>query len=158
MTADRVRFALSAAEVRQLRTLLHEFVGLLRDPDEALDHALAPSTYPDDQEADAAFRAATTGDLRRRREQDADRVLTDLAGGGSPGSAGSGRGARTMIVDREGAAAWMRTLTALRLALATRLGEHGGDDPEPDPDDAGHVVYEWLGYRLDALVRAVDDG
>jgi hypothetical protein len=154
MTADRIRFTLSAAEIRQLGTLVEEFVGLLREPDAALARSLAPSAYPDDHEADAAFRAATSDDLRRRREQDADRVLADLAGAGDPGRARSGRGTRALIIDPEGAAAWMRTLAALRRALATRLDELGADGL--DPDDAAHLVYEWLGYRLDALVRAVE--
>ncbi len=154
MTADLIRITLAPAEIRQLRALLHEFVALLRDPDEGLPDALVPSAYPDDHDADAAFRAATAGDLLRRREQDAHRVLDDLAAGREPGRAGAGRGTRAIDMDHDGATAWMRTLTALRLALATRLAARGEENP--DPDDAGNAVYEWLGYRLDVLVRALD--
>lgn len=152
MTADRVRFPLAAAEIRQLRTLVEEFVGLLRQPDGAPARPPAPSAYPDDPEADAAFRWATADDLRRRREQDAERVLADLATAGGSVRTGPGRDARMLTVDPDGAASWMRTLTALRLALAARTD---GRD-EPHPDDAPRLVYEWLGYRLDTLVRAVD--
>lgn len=150
MTAHSIRLALSAAEIRQLRTLVHEFTGLLREHDGA---PAAPSAYPGDREADAAFRSATADDLLRRREQDADRVLADLALAGGAGRGGPGHGTRMMTVDPDGAASWMRTLTALRLALAARID---GDPDEPGPDDAARLVYEWLGYRLDTLVRAVD--
>lgn len=150
VTDDLVRITLAGAEIRQLRMLLDEFVALLREPDEGFARSLAPSAYPDDQDADAAFRAATAGDLRRRREQDADRVLDDLIAAGGPGRWGT----RTIDIDPDGANAWMRTLAAVRLALATRLV--AGAEERPAPNDDGRAVYEWLGYRLDTLMRALD--
>ena len=50
------------------------------------------------------------------------------------------------------AAAWLRTLAALRLVLASRLGIRTEDDH--DPEDPRFGVYDWLGYRLELLVRA----
>ena len=50
----------------------------------------------------------------------------------------------------------MRTLTAIRLVIASRLGIEDEDDR--DEDDPRFGVYDWLGYRLEGLhagVRAV---
>ena len=53
------------------------------------------------------------------------------------------------------ARAWLRTLAAIRLVLASRLGIEVAEDH--DPDDPRFGIYDWLGYRLDGLVAAVDD-
>ncbi|MDQ1121985.1 hypothetical protein QE412_000558 [Microbacterium trichothecenolyticum] len=54
------------------------------------------------------------------------------------------------------ALAWMRTLSAVRLVLASRLGIQTEDDHQPDDPRFG--VYDWIGYRLDGLVAALDRG
>ena len=60
------------------------------------------------------------------------------------------------------APSWLRTLSALRLSLATRLDivneeslerlETLGDD---DPDAFGYEIYEWLGFVMETLLRVV---
>ena len=50
--------------------------------------------------------------------------------------------------------AWMRTLAAIRLVLAERLGIAGPEDH--DESDPRFGIYDWLGYRLHGLVTAVD--
>ena len=52
------------------------------------------------------------------------------------------------------AQAWMRTLSAVRLVLATRLGIQTEDDHKPDDPRFG--VYDWIGYRLEGLITALD--
>ncbi len=57
-------------------------------------------------------------------------------------------------LDPEDLQAWLRTLAAIRLVLATRLGIKTEDDH--DEDDPRFGIYDWLGYRLDGLVRAAE--
>lgn len=59
-----------------------------------------------------------------------------------------------ITLDPETAQAWLRTLAAVRLVLATRLGVVEEDDHEHDDPRFG--VYDWIGYRLDGLVAALD--
>ena len=58
-------------------------------------------------------------------------------------------------LDPEDLQAWLRTLAALRLVLASRLGITTEDDH--DGDDPRFGIYDWLGFRLDGLVRAADE-
>ena len=55
----------------------------------------------------------------------------------------------------------MRTLAAVRLVVASRLGiETEDDDAEAradDDEDGRFGVYDWLGFRLDGIVQALDD-
>jgi hypothetical protein len=46
----------------------------------------------------------------------------------------------------------LRTIAAVRLILASRLGI-ASDDDRP-VDDPRYGVYEWLAYRLDQLIEA----
>ena len=85
-------------------------------------------------------------------------MLRTLTVHGRPLNAAALRGDVTTVLnvtlDHDGAAAWLRTLTALRLVLASRLGiAHEDDHDEADPRFG---IYDWLGYRLDSLVRALD--
>jgi len=57
------------------------------------------------------------------------------------------------VLARADAHAWLRTLAAVRLVLATRLGI--GDADEHLDGDPRFGIYDWLGYRLDGLVRAM---
>ena len=51
--------------------------------------------------------------------------------------------------------ALLRTLAAIRLVLASRLGVD--DEDTHDNDDPRFGIYDWLGYRLDALLTALDE-
>lgn len=51
--------------------------------------------------------------------------------------------------------AWLRTLTSVRLVMATRLGIV--DDDDERPDDPRFGVYDWLGFRLEGLLQALED-
>lgn len=159
--AEDVLLELSRLEAVHLRGLVNQFVDLLTgSPDAATDPAisrLVPSAYPDDESAAAQFRSATQPELLRRRTHDAAAVLADLAIAGdvTDPQALSDSAARTeftLTLDRGRTASWMRTLAAVRLVLASRLGITSEDDH--DPDDPRFGVYEWLGYRLDQLTRA----
>jgi hypothetical protein len=152
---------LTRIEAVNLRGLVDQFVELLSDsPDAATDPAVArlvPSAYPEDAEADAQFRDTTQSELLRRRTNEAALVLADLASAGHADDLDSSAPAEALAefevrLDEEAAGAWLRTLAAVRLVLASRLDIRSEDDH--DPDDPRYGVYEWLGYRLDGLVRA----
>ena len=94
----------------------------------------------------------TRADLLRRRAHDARIVLDDLA--------------RVERVEDELAPvdvslegdhieSWLRTLAAVRLVIASRLGIVQDDD-DHDPEDPRYGVYDWLGYRLEGLVQAAE--
>lgn len=151
---------LSLAEVSQLAALVAQFAELLDESrpseDPALDR-LAPDAYPDDADASAEFHRLTRGDLLSRRADDAGAVRRSLDESGAvrdPSELDDDTAAQTAIVtlDHAEATSWMRTLTAVRLVLASRLGiehdEHATDDPRA-------VVYDWLGMLLEGVVAAV---
>ena len=65
--------------------------------------------------------------------------------------------ARAFVVELDdlSVSAWLRTLTSVRLVMATRLGIV--DDDDERPDDPRFGVYDWLGFRLEGLLQALED-
>lgn len=163
MSAPAALLVLTRLEAAHLTALTLQFSELVsgavppaHDPAVA---RLVPDAYQDDPAAAQEFRALTEGDLLRRRADDAARVLASLRSDGElldptrldPDDATA---EYAVALDAEHAGAWLRTLSALRLVLASRLGIE--DETDGDPDDPRFSIYEWLGYRLDGLVRALE--
>jgi hypothetical protein len=149
----RLEAAHLAGLVAQFRELLQESARDDRDP--ALSR-LAPDAY-DDADAAREFRDLTRGDLLDRRAADAELVLASLSGAADLPEDPEDPALLEQIaipLDGEAARAWMRTLAAVRLVLATRLGIAEADDH--DPEDPRFGIYDWIGYRLDVLVGALD--
>lgn len=163
-TDNTLILTLSRLEARHLADLVAQFVMLLTESD-ATDPAvqrLTPSAYPDDRHADAEFRHATGGDLLSRRQADAELMLSALAPAFAEGEESSTATIEEMSKDLltvplagDAGWAWLRTLTAVRLVIASRLGIDTDDDH--DPDDERFAVYDWLGYRLDGIVQTLND-
>ncbi|SFI29058.1 MULTISPECIES: DUF2017 family protein [Microbacterium] len=162
MTVPGVALELTAIEVAHLTSLVEQFSALVTEQEsDAGDPAIArlvPDAYAD---ADAAreFRALTESDLLQRRAADAGLVLATLLRDGAPLrpeelDAVSAEAVVSIPLDGERLSAWLRTLTALRLVLATRLGIR--TEADGDVDDPRYGVYEWLGYRLEGLLQAID--
>ncbi|MBS1906391.1 MAG: DUF2017 family protein [Actinobacteria bacterium] len=153
MTGSGIRLPMQAVEAQHLADLVAQFLDLLRDTDIGDDTALnrlTPAVYPGDAEASAEFADATRADLLDRRAADARMVQAGLDAFGEEHDPTGELLLGTSEVD-----AWLRTLTALRLVIASRLGIDL--DPAPDPEDPRLGVYEWLGYRLELLVEAADE-
>jgi hypothetical protein len=147
-------------EAAHLNGLVEQFADLLvasagedvRGGDPAVAR-LVPDAYRDDADAAREFRSVTEDDLLSRRSADARLVQDTL--GDQPDAAGIDEAVLTEMItvtlDPHEVRAWLRTLAALRLVLATRLGiaeeDHHDDDPR-------FGIYDWLGFRLDGLVRA----
>ena len=115
---------------------------------------LFPDAYPHDATAASDFRRFTERDLRGKKVDDARVVLRDLAA--------TGGGGRDLRVDPADAEAWLRTLTSVRLAVATRLGitdaesaEELADLPDEDPRAYMMSVYDWLGFAQETLVATL---
>ncbi|SEB81709.1 DUF2017 family protein [Microbacterium hydrocarbonoxydans] len=160
MTETPVQLKMARVEGAQLAQLvddLRELVGADRDPSDPAIGRLVPDAYPQDEDAAQAFRDATREDLLDRRAHDADVVraaLAALRGDLASMSQEEAFAEHEIAIPLPDIDAWLRTLTALRLIIASRLGIE--DDDDRDEDDARYGVYDWLGYRLELLIDAAD--
>ena len=160
MSEPTVVLELSRIEAAHLAGLVRQFDDLLRasardNGDPALAR-LAPVAYDDDAAAQE-FRQLTRNDLLDRRSADADAVLASLHDAAQVPDDPEDPALLEAVeirLDLPTAHAWLRTLAAVRLVLATRLGIADADDHDPDDDRYG--IYDWVGYRLDGLVAALD--
>ena len=146
---------------------LAAFVGLgaggpLPTPDDPVVARLLPDAYPDDESEAADFRRYTEPGLRDRKVANASVVIASLGEtAGEPDDADPGGVGVDVEVDADGVDAWLRCLTDLRLALATRLGVEQDDEdrwaglPDDDPGKAMHDVYDWLGFVQETLLRTL---
>lgn len=161
MTERTIVLELARIEGAHLADLVNQFDRLLAESDVVGDPALrrlVPDAYAD-PEAAREFRSLTERELLARRSEDATVVLASLAAIGElPEDPEDPRlvEAVELRLDPDEARAWLRTLSAVRLVLATRLDISDEDDHHPEDPRFG--IYDWLGYRLDGLVRAVDGG
>lgn len=178
--------ALSPYEVELLTSLVHQVMELVSDgepdgfatPDPSIDpfEALAadlqadpdepevsddpvlrrlfPNAYPHDADASSDFRRFTERGLRTTKVTDAAVVLADLAA--------TADGGVDLRVRPEHVEAWLRTLTSVRLAVATRLGITDADSADQlsqldDADPRSYMVsvYDWLGFAQETMVGAL---
>lgn len=160
MTERIVVLELARLEAAHLAGLVRQFAELLDDPgegDPAIER-LVPAAYEDEDDA-REFRELTEAGLLERRRTDAEAMLTTLHTilGPLPDDPADPAlvEAVTIPLDAAAAQSWLRTLAAVRLVLASRLGIERPEDH--DPDDPRFGIYEWLGFRLDGLVQALDD-
>ncbi len=157
---DRITLLpLARIEGAHLAHLIDEFRGLLASSNPQTDPAIArlvPDAYPEDPEASAAFAEGTRADLLSRRERDAAVVRTALEPFLTPPESDDDALAPLDVVIPDAEFdAWLRTLSAIRLVMASRLGI--GEEDHHDPEDPRYGVYDWLGFRLDGLISASED-
>ncbi len=122
--------------------------------DDPVLRRLFPNAYPHDAAASSDFRRFTERDLRSRKVADAQVVLAALAR--------TEQGTQDLRIDPAEGEAWLRTLTSVRLAVATRLGitdaesaEELGDLSDEDPRSFMVSVYDWLGFAQETLIAAL---
>lgn len=178
--ALRARLDLDEAELLdqltgQLIELLQSHSGTALDPDPLFanlevggsdelpdDPALArlfPDAYEEEGES-ADFRRVSEQGLLNRKLHDAMTVVTELGlGAGPPAELASDDDEVLVEVSITDTTfpAWVRTLTALRLAIAARIGIIDEADHVrllADEEARGTVlVYDWLGAILDSMLR-----
>lgn len=182
--SKRIHATFSGFEADLLRSLAAQLVELLRneaatpgsvDPLEAMldfsgpttapeDPVLArlfPTAYEGDEESAAEFRRFTEGSLRDGKARAAAQLIDALEDAGLPNDLGDEEITIDVELELPEAESWMRSLTDLRLALATRLGVDHDDEeywaslPDDDPRAQAHHIYDWLGYLQETLVRAL---
>ncbi|MFJ4039034.1 DUF2017 family protein [Microbacterium sp. NPDC090007] len=158
MSERIVVLEISGLEALHLAGIVGQFRDLLVDSRSDSDPAvqrLLPDAYPDDAASSREFRRLTGGDLLGRRGEDAETVLRTLGSdGGGPDPESDPDATIAVALGETEALAWMRTLAAVRLVLAERLGIRTDDDHQPEDPRFG--VYDWIGYRLDGLMTALD--
>ena len=134
--------------------------GLEVDPDEPevpedpVLRRLFPNAYPHDAAASSDFRRFTERGLRTTKVTDARTVLDDLAA--------TEEGDVDLRVRPDHVEAWLRTLTSVRLAVATRLGVTDAESADQlsqldDSDPRSYMVsvYDWLGFAQETMVGAL---
>ena len=131
-------------------------------PDDPVLARLLPDAYREDEEAAADFRRYTEATLRAEKVANARLLLATLREGGYEAGEDEPGSQRVEVeLDTRQVQAWLRCLTDMRLALATRLGVTEDDEefwdelPEDDPRAVMHEVYGWLGYVQESLVQAL---
>ncbi|EQM74410.1 DUF2017 family protein [Microbacterium maritypicum] len=158
MTRDAVIVTITGIEELHLAKLVDDFIELLATSREVGDPAidrLTPTPYPDDADSAADFAESTRDDLLDRRLADARRTRGSLGDvTGDDLAEAEALRTRETTVPVEDVDAWLRTLTAIRLVIATRLGI---TTDEQTATDGRHDVYDWLGYRLELLIQAADE-
>jgi Domain of unknown function (DUF2017) len=140
-------------------------------PEDPVLRRLLPDAYRDDEEGASDFRRFTERGLREGKAHNAQVVIESLISGGmaepvaADAEADSGGTAQPVVeveLTAEAAQSWLRALTDIRLALATRLGIEQDDEErwaslaEDDPASYVHDIYDWLGFVQETLVQAVD--
>jgi len=147
-------------EVDPFEALL-DFSGPISVPEDPVLARLLPSAYREDEDAAAEFRRFTESELRTSKAGSAATVVAVLEDAGLPAP---GRDSSGLVIDvelgTEEVLAFLKALTDMRLAVATRLDLQEGDEdfweslPEDDPRSHMHDIYEWLGYLQETLVGA----
>jgi hypothetical protein len=111
---------------------------------------LLPDAYPGDLEKSAEFRRFTVDDLANRKVANARQMAEALV------AAAEATHPTKVQIDEQAAQAWIRSLTDIRLTIASRLGiERDGDEPTDDPDLLN--LYDWLGFVQGSLIDVVDE-
>jgi Domain of unknown function (DUF2017) len=153
--------AVPTTEVDPFEALL-DFSGPTREPEDPVLARLFPSAYRDDDEAAGEFRRYTETQLRTGKADTAGTVIDMLEEAGLPPELDEDGLTIDIELDQSEALAWMKTITDMRLALATRLGIEEGDEemwdelPEDDPRTHVHDIYDWLAFLQETLVRSLE--
>ena len=138
-----------AGVVAGLASQVAQLIDERPDSDPAVQRLL-PDAYRDDPDAQAEYRAMTEADLASRKVANARLIAATLAPGDWP---------REVELDEGGAMRWMRSLTDIRLVLASRIGIRDDGEAQDDTSETGLALreaYDVLGALQESLVRAVD--
>ena len=178
---DGTRLKLTSEEVMILTSMVEQVAGLLEgdatppssgpsddpfalwqaelapppdlDRDDPVIARLFPDAYPHDEHASDEFRRLTQARQRQTRLTNAGTVLAGLRA--------CHGGQQAVVVPEADLAAWLTTLTSVRLSLAVRLEIDTEADrervealPESDPRWFAYRVYEWIAYIQETLLAS----
>ncbi|OYN94278.1 hypothetical protein CGZ96_18105 [Enemella evansiae] len=112
---------------------------------------LFPNPYPHDPQAASEHRRYSEGELRRRKLGDLEVLREALR-------------QRPVLIPAAQVPAWLKSLNALRLVLASRLGVDDEESmeelqhlPDDDPRSVLAAVMDWLAYLQGVLIELTDD-
>ena len=143
----RYEITLDPSILDVVRNLLGQLDQLLDEaPDDPSMRRLAPTAYPDDAQADAAYQLLAGEELRASRHAAIARVLESLD---------------APALTEDDLWAWMQALNAVRLVVGTRLDirddDHGPDERGSDPSEASlWSVYDLMTALQHEVVEALD--
>lgn len=150
--AEGVVVELEDDELELLARLTGEMKMLL-EADIPREDQVLRRLFPDaheDPEEERSYRRLVGPDLEKSKLESLEAMRASL----DPSRAGR--------LSFEEAAAWLRVLTDLRLAIGTRLGateEKMAADVDPDhPDAAAYSVLHWLGWVQESMLYALPPG
>jgi len=152
--------AVPTTAVDPLEAML-DFSGPTTVPEDPVLARLFPSAYRDDEEAAGEFRRFTETEMRGGKAGNAAAVIDTLEEAGLPTELDENGIVIDVELDHDQAIVWMKAVTDMRLALASRLEIEEGDEafwdslPEDDPRAHVHDIYDWLAYLQETLVTAV---
>lgn len=143
-----------------------EIGGTEETPDDPALARLLPDAFSDPDDA-AGFRRVTEQGLINRKLQDALRVIAELSISPSEVTVASedddylNDGVSVAVnITAESLPTWARTVTALRLAMAARIGlEREADHDRLIDEEATRgtvLVYDWLAALLEAVLALGD--
>lgn len=151
---DPVEAQLLSQLVGQIEALLDSTRDAIPDtPRDAALLRLLPDAYPGDREASAEFRRFTAAGLADNKMRNAKFVTHDLA------AACASENQTELSLDGTSVQSWLRSLTDVRLVLASRLGIETDDvvtTPQSDEELMLVDVYDWLGWVQGSLVHALE--
>jgi hypothetical protein len=148
-TGEMVTASFTALEIELLEDLASQVVDLLDDapPGDPAVARLLPDAYREDEEAAEEFRRFTEQGLTDRKIANARVVIRSLEAGGE------------VELDAPGQQAWLRTLSDIRLIIASRLGIETDDDHgrnESDDDLMMRDIYDWLASVQGSLIESLE--
>lgn len=125
-----------------------------QEPEELEDPALQrlfPNPYPHDAQAASDYRRYAETDSRRRKIDDAETISRALAAG------------PPVRVPLPEVGTWLKTLNALRLVLASRLGIDDAEAmaelqalPDDDPRVMVAAIMDWLAYLQGIMIELTE--
>ena len=121
-------------------------------PEDEVLLRLLPNAYADESAA-SEFRRYTESTLRDKKRAHSMAIRSNLINAGD----------QPIVLDHEGANAWLGGLNDIRLALGVRLKiedsqqEHLELLKPDDPLRAVYAVYTWLGWLQESLIQALMD-
>jgi hypothetical protein len=154
--------AVPSTDLDPFESLL-DFTGPTTAPDDPVLARLFPAAYRDDEEAAGEFRRFTETELRTGKAASAGAVIDALEEAGLPSEVDEIGLMIDVELDTDGAVTWMKAITDMRLALATRLEVEDDDEefweslPDDDPRVHVHDIYDWLAFLQETLVHAVSE-
>lgn len=152
--------AVPTTEADPLEAML-DFTGPTTAPDDPVLARLFPTAYRNDEEAAGEFRRFTETELRGGKADNAATVIDTLEEAGLPPQLEGEDLVIDVELEQDAAMGWLKSMTDMRLALASRLditeADEGYWDSLPDDDPRTHVhdIYDWLGFLQESLIRAV---